>query len=395
MDLYREDLRDDLEREVDRFGMPSTEDPLKRYIDILKKNGFTDQAIVQMSKEFENTLEEKNGFKFIRHKSITLRFEPDRKWYKCKSCRTILPFGLFGKCGSCLEGEIDELSEFSSINFLRKPVVSMVEDGDMDALKPINVEEHTAQLSHKDQSKEMWSTTEEYELRFQNIYTDDVKPVDILSCTTTMEVGIDIGSLTAIGLRNVPPSRENYQQRSGRAGRRSASVSTVVTYCDKGRYDRYYFEHPDEIVSGNPRSLFIDNNNEKLARRHILLSLLVEYLRNEGVGVSIDKMNVLDYVDCYYQDSKDYIVRELSDMKSGKRSSILPGNLNHLLEREDFTNSAIQSLEKFVKGIISEKDNYLDQKLLDVAQDEGLIPTYSFPHNIVGFSVYNMDKNNI
>ena len=88
-------------------------------------------------------------------------------------------------------------------------------------------------------------------------------------------------------------------------------------------------------------------------------------------------------------------MRELSDMKSGKRSSILPGNLNHLLEREDFTNSAIQSLEKFVKGIISEKDNYLDQKLLDVAQDEGLIPTYSFPHNIVGFSVYKMEKNHI
>lgn len=395
LDLYKEDLRDDLEREVDRFGMPSAEDPLKRYKEILKKNGFTDQAIEQISKEFKNTLEEKNGYNFIRHKSVTLRFEPGRNWYKCRSCRAILPFGLFGKCGSCLEGEIDDLSDFSSINFLRKPIVSMVEDDDMDALRPINVEEHTAQLSHKDQSEEMWSTTEEYELRFQNIYADDVKPVDILSCTTTMEVGIDIGSLTAIGLRNVPPSRENYQQRSGRAGRRCASVSTVVTYCDKGRYDRHYFEHPDEIVSGNPRTPFIDNNNEKLARRHVLLSLLVEYLRNEGGGPSIDKMNIMEYVDCHYQNSKDYIARALSDMKSGKRPSILPGNLDYLLEREAFTDSVIQSLEKFVKGIIREKDNYPDQKLLDIAQDEGLIPTYSFPHNIVGFSVYRAEKNHI
>lgn len=212
-------------------------------------------------------------YKYLNPHYVTLRIDPDANWKACDRCGKNAPYNLWGKCPHCRQGDMHELTDFSSVAFWRDPIIKILQ-GDDDSLRArINTEEHTAQLSHKDGQNESWSTTEEYEMRFQDIYTsDNEEPVDVLSCTTTMEVGIDIGSLTAVALRNIPPMRENYQQRAGRAGRRGSSISTIVTYVDARPFDNHYFEHPDHIVRGELREPHIDVDNEKLIRRHLATS---------------------------------------------------------------------------------------------------------------------------
>lgn len=343
-----------------------------------------------VSEQLEKFLESsKTGnLKFLNASKVMLHIEPNADWKTCQRCGKNAPYDLWGKCPRCHLGDMNLITSFDSVGFWRQPILDILQ-GDDDSLRSrINTEEHTAQLSHKDQEIDSWSTTEEHEMQFQDIFLNDVSdPVDVLSCTTTMEVGIDIGSLTAVGLRNIPPMRENYQQRAGRAGRRGSSISTILTYVDSRPFDIYYFKHPWKIVRGELREPNIDVNNAKLIRRHLATIVFTDF--GNSIMCSIERLTVTEFVEKRWDD----FIRFLNeyDFADSQRCDLIPKGV--LFDQATFKQKLESELNSLRNDYFQNRENYFkvsgkaDKSLLDCLLENAILPTYSFPRNVIGFDI--------
>lgn len=329
-----------------------------------------------------------HGKYYVSLSKIKPRFDLKHKWYRCECCSEITPYLLKKCCPSCGTTKIHYMddNEIKSLEFWRKPIDDAISGK---KIYVIDTEEHTAQVSHKDQRDAIWSKTEKYELRFQDLLQKNETPVDILSSTTTMEVGIDIGSLVAVGLRNIPPLRENYQQRAGRAGRRGSSLSTIVTFCEDGPHDTLYFKNPVPMLRGDPRKPWIDTKSNKLIQRHLAMVIFCEYLSNNNN--SLDFISAAEFLDYHLFEFSNYLKKYVI------RKKLIPNNIefdyskfcywlnNELIKMK---NRRDEHPELF--GVES-SNNKNTKSLLDALYEEGIIPTYSFPKNIV--STYITDEN--
>jgi len=170
--------------------------------------------------------------------------------YQCDLCGKIHSMSIRGVCtryrceGTLRPIRQDELAENHYRTLYEKSLPG-----------PLRVEEHTAQLS-SDKAREFQEALNKGE-------------IDLLSSSTTFELGVDLENLNTVFLRNIPPEPFNYVQRVGRAGRRIGKVGFAVTYCRRNPHDLYHFNNPKPMMSGISRVPSISIQNEKIVQRHI------------------------------------------------------------------------------------------------------------------------------
>jgi hypothetical protein len=197
-----------------------------------------------------------------------LRPGPGAQFYECPQCRRIHLHSAGGVCTDCLT-QLNPPQALTGVQ-LASDYYSFLATQSGDLFR-LNCEELTGQTNKADGKKRQRLFQDIVLPTTENDHTD---PLDLLSVTTTMEAGVDIGGLLAVMMANMPPMRFNYQQRVGRAGRRGAGLSVALTLCRGRSHDDYYFQRPQRITSDPPPQPYVDVERLAIIRRVLVKEVL-------------------------------------------------------------------------------------------------------------------------
>lgn len=322
------------------------------------------------------------------------------KFYKCDKCGLLTPYNVHDVCptnecdGVLYECDPDEELKH---NYYRKEYLTK-------KIERIQIKEHTAQLKVE--------TAKEYQKDFK------AKKINILSCSTTFEMGVDIGGLETVFMRNVPPTPANYVQRAGRAGRRDDSSAFVLTFCGNTSHDYTYFDSPEKMISGEIKPPRFKVTNEKIILRHLLATAFGMFFRQNSYffenidtlvcGGGIEKFK--EYLETRPEKLKEFIDNKVLDEQTYdlysdfKWLDVLKKNGDYL---DNFEKSITDLISQFetAKEDAKAEDNlaqanyYLDQikklkqeKVIQNLSKYNVIPKYGFPVDVVDLQIWNDGK---
>lgn len=263
-------------------------------------------------------------------------------------------------------------------------------------------------------------------------YEEDFKmgDVNVLSCSTTMEMGVDIGGLTMVANNNVPPHPANYMQRAGRAGRRKETRSLVMTICKDNPLDQSVFNNPLWPFHAKMKRPYITLNSVTIVQRQVN-SLMFTYWLNNVMGPmdtesikldcgwffipQTDQISICDKFCTWLEersislDPENELVKHIkvlvtnSILENNSVSTLFTAAKTILISISQNWINEYAQLEKelegvtggnqndpFVRRVMRDIDRTKGEYLLSELASKGFLPSYGFPLGIAQFDPYTI-----
>ena len=255
---------------AEQTGMPKfLEDYLERSAEQI---GCSVEEITRAVGQQVNLSESFDGY-LLHIESLNLRLFQGDSIFRCLKCRRkhLYKAGRICTNTKCL-GELEAVNKHKATSEKYGDYYAYQADSDRSGIQPyrFHCEELTAQTDSEERpNRQRW---------FQAVILDDenrrTNEIDLLSVTTTMEAGVDIGALSIVLMGNVPPQRFNYQQRVGRAGRRGEPIAYALTLCRLRTHDDHYFTHTDAIANAAVPPPYLDMRSQDILIRVLVKEVL-------------------------------------------------------------------------------------------------------------------------
>jgi ATP-dependent helicase YprA (DUF1998 family) len=210
------------------------------------------------------------------------------------------------RCDTCRKGIVRQTPKMACIAWRCQGTISF-EDENPDDYDLMVLDQEFAMLRPREHSAQIPAETREV---LERSFKSEHESVNTLVCTPTLELGVDIGSLDAVLMRNVPPLPANYWQRAGRAGRRHR-MAVTLTYARPASHDRAYFINPLKMLQGVIEPPRFNLKNDLMVRKHVhasILTALHRLSRNSGMLTAGDRQEIKDTLEhCFPNQVKDYL----------------------------------------------------------------------------------------